>query len=290
MISVCFLLTAMGLGFSARASEKPTVILVDKAKNLLHVAHYNEQQYEVIKTFHTTVGKVKGDKETEGDLKTPEGIYTFKARLTPPTLKPKFGTLAFYISYPNPFDQIAGHTGTAVMLHATDEPERLKKDFDSEGCVVVNNEEINQIKPYIHVGLTPILIFSDLTPDYLKPAGDTKLTAFFQSWLKTWETKSLDDYIDKYHSDFSAQGMNKTKWKAFKASLAKRYSDIKVKAENVLYFRHPKYSMITFTQTYRSKLKNGSTGHASKGTKILYVAEEDGNPKIIAESYTTLMW
>jgi hypothetical protein len=48
--------------------------------------------------------------------------------------------------------------------------------------------------------------------------------------------------------------------------------------------------MITFTQNYRSKLKDGSWGHRSRGTKILYVAEEQGQPKIIAETYTTLMW
>ena len=279
------------VGFnSVAAPSRPTLILVDKATNVLHLAYYNEQQYEIIKTFRTTVGKVKGDKETEGDLKTPEGIYTFKARLTPPSLKAKFGKMAFYLNYPNAFDQIAGHGGTDIMLHATDEPERLKKDFDSEGCVVVNNEDIEVIKPYIHIGLTPMLIFSQLKDEYLKPGGDSKLKAFFESWLKTWETEDVGSYIDKYHSDFSAQGKNKTQWKDYKASLAKRYAEIRVKVENVLYFRHPKYSMITFVQNYRSKLRGGGVGHVSRGTKILYVAEEEGQPKIIAETYTTLMW
>ena len=34
-----------------------------------------------MKTYHATLGQVKGDKESENDLKTPEGIYTFNALL-----------------------------------------------------------------------------------------------------------------------------------------------------------------------------------------------------------------
>jgi hypothetical protein len=50
--------------------------------------------------------------------------------------------------------------------------------------------------------------------------------------------------------------------------------------------------MITFTQDYHSTLKGGHPGfHSRPGTKVLYVAEENGVPKIIAESYTAnLSW
>ena len=46
--------------------------------------------------------------------------------------------MAFYMNFPNTFDQLAGHTGSNIMLHATDTPDRLKQDYDSLGCVVVN--------------------------------------------------------------------------------------------------------------------------------------------------------
>jgi murein L,D-transpeptidase YafK len=281
---------AWSVGIASSAPRTPSLILVDKKTNTLQVALYDEQQYKIMKTYHCTVGKVIGDKETEGDLKTPEGIYTLTTKLTPPSLKAKFGKMAFYVNYPNPFDQIAGFTGFDIMLHATNEPERLKKDFDSEGCVVVNNEDISEIESSIRLGLTPVLIFSELKPDYLKPAGDPKLKAFFERWVKSWETKDEAAYIDSYHSDFTAQGMKKPQWKTYKAGLNKRYKSIQIGPENVLYFRHPKYSMITFVQNYRSVLASGGKGHASRGTKILYVAEEENQPKIVAETYTTLMW
>ncbi|MCM2277815.1 MAG: L,D-transpeptidase family protein [Oligoflexia bacterium] len=267
-----------------------TAILVDKKTNTLRVVKYVNGAYEPVKSFHATLGKVTGDKVSEGDLKTPEGIYTFKSRLTPPTLKPKFGKMAFYLNFPNDFDRIAGYTGSDIMLHATNEPERLKQNYDSEGCIVVNNEEITEIQPWVRVGLTPILVFDELKDEFLKPGQSVELKAFFDSWIQAWETKDVDSYISHYHSDFSAQGMNKDQWKSFKGNLNARYKTIAIGPEDVQYYRHPKYSMITFTQNYRSTLKNGGVGHRSRGTKILTIAEEAAKPRIISEAYTTLMW
>lgn len=275
---------------SAAVSKAKTAILVDKKTNNLHIVKYDNGAYSVLKTYHATLGQVKGDKLDEGDLKTPEGIYTFSAKLLPPSLKPKFGKMAFYMNFPNTFDQLAGHTGKDIMLHATNEPERLKKDYDSQGCVVVKDEEIVEIQNHIRLGLTPILVFPELTDEYMKPGQDEGLKSFFQSWIKDWESKDIDGYISHYHSDFAAQGKNRSQWRSFKAGLNQRYSSISIGPEDVVYYRHPKYSMITFTQNYRSKLKGGGWGHRSRGTKILYIAEEAGKPKIIAETYTNLMW
>jgi len=267
-----------------------TAVLVDKKTNNLHICEYQDGHYKVLKTYHATLGQVKGDKEDENDLKTPEGIYTFVSVQTPPALQKKFGLMGFNLNFPNAYDQLAGRRGNGIMLHATNEPERLKKNYDSQGCVVVNNDEILEIKPSIRLGLTPILIFSELTDEYMNPGQDAKLKQFFEGWVKNWEQKDLENYISGYHSDFSAQGKNKVAWKAYKGRLNSLYSEIQIRPEDVHYYRHPKYSMVTFTQNYHSKLKSGAVGHHSRGTKILYIAEESGQPKIIAETYTELMW
>jgi len=274
--------------FASRSAT--TAILVDKKTNSLQVVEYQEGAFKPVKSYHVTLGKVKGDKENEGDLKTPEGIYTFKSFLTPPTLKPKFGKMAFYMDYPNTYDQMAGRTGYDIMLHATDMPERLKQNYDSEGCIVLDNDQIREVKPFIRLGLTPILVFPELSDQYLKPGQDPKLKHFFESWIEAWESKSIDRYISHYHTDFAAQGKDKSQWRTYKAGLNSRYDSIKIGPEDVRYYQHPKYTMITFSQNYHSRIKGGKVGHRSRGTKILYVAEEAGEPKIVAETYTTLMW
>jgi murein L,D-transpeptidase YafK len=290
LLAFSILICSSSLSNAWSASKTTTAILVDKKHNTLKIAEYYDGEYRTLKTYHATLGQVKGDKEEEGDLKTPEGIYTFKSKLLPPTLKPKFGAMAFYLNYPNSYDQIAGRTGFDIMLHATNEPERLKQNYDSQGCVVVKNEEITEVSRFVRLGLTPILVFSELTDEFLKPGQDTTLRVFFDSWINAWESRDVEKYISHYHSDFSAQGKDRMSWKTYKAGLTQRYSSIKIGPESVRMYRHPKYSMITFTQNYRSKLINGSWGHRSRGTKILYVAEEASQPKIIAETYTTMMW
>lgn len=284
------LFVSFAAGGTWASDHVKTAILVDKKTNTLQVTRYINGAYETVKTYHATLGQVTGDKISEGDLKTPEGIYTFKSKLTPPTLRKKFGEMAFYMNFPNDFDRLASYTGSAIMLHATDTPERLAKNYDSEGCVVVKNEEIREIAPFIRLGLTPILIFQELTPEYLKPGQSPELKGFFDSWIKAWESKDINAYIDHYHTDFSAQNKDRDQWKAYKGNLNRNYASIVIGPEDVQYYRHPKYSMITFTQNYHSKLKGGGVGHKSRGTKILYIGEEAGKPKIISETYTTLMW
>jgi murein L,D-transpeptidase YafK len=285
------LLMALVPALALAAPKGPTTaILVDKKTNTLTVSEYVEGAYKPIKTYHATLGKVAGDKMDESDLKTPEGIYTFTSKLTPPGLARKFGVMAFYMDFPNTYDKLAGRTGHSIMLHATNEPDRLNKDYDSEGCVVVKNEELEEIRQHIRLGLTPILVFAELTDEWRKPGQDAKIKSFFESWIKAWETEDIETYISHYHSDFSAQGKDRAAWKTYKTQLNKQYASIEIGPEDVHVYRHPKYSMITFTQNYRSKLNGGGWGHRSRGTKILYVAEEGGQPKIIAETYTTLMW
>jgi murein L,D-transpeptidase YafK len=280
-----------------QASVKPdakkkfySAILVDKATNTLELADLQDGEYVTLKKLHATLGKVKGDKEQEGDQKTPEGIYTFNQILKPPSLPAKYGTMAFVVNYPNDYDRIAGRTGYGIMLHATNTPDRLNQDYDSEGCVVCKNEELAEMASSIRLGLTPILVFQKLSDEYRRPGKDPEIRSFFETWIKAWETRDLATYIEHYHSDFSAQGKDRDAWKAYKEQLNKRYTDISIGPEDVLYYRHPKYWMITFTQNYRSKVKGGGWGHRSRGTKILYVAEEAGKPKIITETYTQLMW
>jgi len=272
-----------------------TLILVDKKTNLLHLAHYeDDDSFKILKTYHVTMGKVKGDKEEEGDLKTPEGVYQFSMRLTPPSLKRKFGPLAFYIDYPNVYDRIAGCTGFDIMLHATDTPERLKKDYDSEGCIVMKSEALEELQKSIQLKLTPILIFNDLTPEYQKGGRDEKLHRFFDSWIADWESRDVDKYMSHYHTDFVSpihgKMYDRAQWKAYKEALTRRYAKIEVNASSPFFFRHPKYTMMMFTQDYQSTLKNGRKGLISRGTKILYIAEENGEPKIISENFTNLVW
>jgi len=288
IVVIAFFLFGSNVSFSA--IERPTVLLVDKKTNTLNLAFYNNDSFNTIKTYRATFGKSVGDKFIEGDLKTPEGIYFFNAFLRPPQIKPKFGVMAFYMDYPNSIDSLVGRTGSDIMLHATNEPERLKKDRDSEGCIVVDNQNIQEIKPYVRLGLTPILVFSELKEEFLKPKNFSDLRLFFSQWLKDWNQKKIDFYIDHYHDEFQSKNMNRRQWKHYKSALNNKYGEIEINASNIQFFQHPKYSVIVFKQNYLSKWKNGRVAYQSTSTKKLYVLKEFGKYNIASEEVTNRFW
>ncbi len=260
------------------------VVLVDKKTNHIQLASYGEAGYKIVKTFHATLGQALGDKEQENDLKTPEGIYFFTTELRPPKLQPKFGSLGFAMNFPNTFDRHAGKTGSGIMLHATNEPERLKRNYDSQGCVVVKNEEIEEIKSYVRLGLTPIMIFSELQLPAIHP--DESLRQFFEQWRQSWESKDMETYSAAYHDAFLSQTKDKNAWIAYKKQLTKRYSTISVQAEHVRFYVHPKYSVVSFTQNYVSYVAHGQFGRRSRGTKFLTVLKVNGKWRILDESFS----
>jgi|GEM_PF-290939 len=272
-------------GSQASAPIARPVFIVDKATNTLIVSDLKDGVLEEFERMPVTLGRVAGDKESEGDLKTPEGIYTFRSRQTPPKLAPRFGVLAFEMNYPNAYDQMAGRTGNSIMLHATDEARRTDKKFDSEGCVVVSNENISRLDRLVRLQLTPILVFDKFGSEWLQPGKDERLKKFFNSWVSTWSGKNLDSYMDHYHSDFAANGLNKDQWRDYKTTLTKKYATIDIELGETLSYRHPKYSMITFVQKYRGLNAKGQPLFRSTGTKVLYIAEEGQALKIISEHF-----
>lgn len=285
---------ALGLGaliapsVNARAHDPFSLLVVDKATHKIAVASYADGKIQIKKEYHVTLGKAQGDKEFERDLKTPEGVYFFTTKLTPPSLKKKFGAMALLMNYPNPVDQLSGKTGYDIMLHSTDDPPRLKRDYDSEGCVVINDEQITEISKEIKLGLTPIIIYPELKQEYLEPGSNAEVRAAFDRWLAAWNNKDIESYIGSYSSKFHYNGMNLKKYRDYKAGLNRKYAAIDVKAENLRLFAHPKYSVVSFTQVYQSTLKGGSKGFKSAGTKHLYFVPENGHLRIANESYTSI--
>lgn len=286
-LSLLVLSGAMHAGAAIANDEKlliekeKAVVIVDKKKNEIHVAEYNDGRYKPVITYNTTMGQVLGDKMIEGDLKTPEGIYDFSFQVLPPALKPKFGVMALYITYPNPFDKASRKTGFDILLHGTDDPSRLTKKYDSKGCVVVDNSYLENIWKYVTLKQTKVIITKDF--DKLNNTERLpRLKNFVNEWVNAWSSKDLDTYINSYAYEFRNDGKSLIQYKRYKDALNQKYDTITVTADNVRYFMHEKYDVVTFDQTYESTI-NGKTAFKLKGKKTLYLQERNGQYRIIRE-------
>lgn len=291
LVLFVFLIMSSGFGYASEGSS-PSVsvlpwILVDKKTNALKIMTISEHDYSDLKTYRTTLGLVPGDKEKEGDKKTPEGIYFFEEIHRQPNLAKKFGRMALTMNYPNSWDRLMKRTGSGIWLHATDEPQRLEKDFDSLGCVVVKDEEIEDIAASIRYRVSPIVVYEDFEAQKQLMSKERleSVRARVKEWAQSWSAKELDRYMGFYHSAFSGNGMNLKQWRDYKGQLNKRYATINVELEKLYVFAHPKYDVAIFNQIYESKFKSGNTAKRSRGLKILYLAKEGEELKILSEDF-----
>ncbi|MGZ3652132.1 MAG: L,D-transpeptidase family protein [Bdellovibrionota bacterium] len=261
-----------------------SVVVVDKKANQIHLCNYNDGRLDIVKTYRATFGKSVGDKLWEGDLKTPEGIYDLPFFKKAPQLGKKFGPLAIYIGYPNSMDKHGAKTGDQIMLHGTDDPARLERQFDSLGCVVTDNVNVKEIADEIKPGQTKIVITRswETLKDFSRLP---KAKKFLQDWLNAWSSKDLGGYIESYADEYIPQkaGRNRNEFAHYKDSLNKKYGTIKVTASNVRYYFHEKYDLITFTQDYSSTFPNGKPAYSGTSRKNLFIQERNGNYRIVTE-------
>lgn len=121
-------------------------IVVEKAERKLSIL----RDGKVLKTYRVALGRNPvGTKEQEGDMKTPEGVYTIDYRN--PTSDYH---LALHISYPSDEDnaraaQRGVNAGFDIMIHGLPNDSR-KTGFHpvtdwTAGCIAVTDKEIEEI-------------------------------------------------------------------------------------------------------------------------------------------------
>ena len=146
LAAIIFALMAPGL---LQAGDFPVadLVIIEKDARDLHLL----QNGEIFKTFKIALGIVPvGDKEKEGDFKTPEGQYLLDRR------NPNSDYfLSIHISYPDARDRseaaAAGvDPGGAIMIHGQPNvPTRSEAYYRTQdwtnGCIAVSNSDMIDI-------------------------------------------------------------------------------------------------------------------------------------------------
>ena len=140
---VCTGLASTEAGMFPVADE----VLVEKGKRKLHLI----QDGEVFRTFEIALGiRPVGDKQHEGDFRTPEGRYLLDAR------NPNSEYfLSIHVSYPNAQDRreardLGVDPGGAIMIHGQPNiPTKSEVYYRTQdwtnGCIAVSNSDMIDI-------------------------------------------------------------------------------------------------------------------------------------------------
>jgi murein L,D-transpeptidase YafK len=266
------------------SKESSYAITVEKQHHRLSLLKlWPNHKYEVVKTFRSVTGKNPGNKKSRGDLSTPEGIYFVTGSLHGYGLPKKYGGLALTLDYPNIYDKEMRKTGSGIWLHSTDDPDRLSRPYDSEGCVVLAQEDLFELSKYVRPFEVPVVITQSI-----HTVQDTKVLShqnekameMIEGWRQAWETSDFDNYSSFYSQKFESLGKDILGWIKHKSQLAKiRKNTIKVKIDDIQIIAFEDQLLTVFNQSYQSSSKN------DLGRKFLYLKWETDRYRIIAEKW-----
>ena len=146
------------IGLLAYGLEKPQnradhIVIVKSSRTMTLMDHD-----KVLKTYRVALGGVPvGAKQKQGDHKTPEGDYIIDSRNSHSQFH-----LSLHISYPNAGDRerarrLGMNPGGDIMIHGLPPAyaylgRRHRESDWTEGCVAVDNQEIEEIWDMVPVG------------------------------------------------------------------------------------------------------------------------------------------
>ena len=162
MFKSILVLTILSLTLMAEGEIMADKVIIKKSTRMLYLSIGGE----IFKKYHVSLGIMpKGPKEIEGDMRTPEGLYTLDYRQ-----KSNLYNKSIHISYPNKKDrakakELNASAGGMIMIHGTPSNWSLSPIGDwmpllmdwTEGCIALSNDDMDEVWDMTKNG-TPIYI------------------------------------------------------------------------------------------------------------------------------------
>ncbi|HYD57647.1 MAG TPA: L,D-transpeptidase family protein, partial [Burkholderiales bacterium] len=256
--------------------------LVDSRHSRLYVFSNEAGRPRLIADYYVTLGKNGVEKTREGDQKTPIGVYHVTADLPRKKLTDFYGSGAFPINYPNEWDRRLGRNGYGIWLHGTPSAMYSRPPRASDGCIVLANQDLDSVRGYVQVGLTPVIIADEVEWSDA-PSVDAErrsLNAALEQWRSDWSSRDTDRYLKHYSERFRSGKQDLAQWSRHKRTVNAAKKWIKVELDQVAMFRYPRqgdFVVVTFAQDYRSDNLSNVT------LKRQYWIKESGRWKIVYE-------
>lgn len=244
-------------------AQQNHLMLVDTSKSRLYLYQKIDNQLQYVADYYITVGKNGVEKQSEGDKRTPIGVYFASTKLKQ-QLPDFYGEGAYPLNYPNEWDKAHNRNGSGIWLHGTPSSTYSRPPRASDGCVVVANQDLKALEPALQSGKTPIIIVNNLqwVNDSSAPEREKDLlSSEIDHWLNYWRSQDTDKYLSYYSKDFSANGINYQQWAEHKYRVQANKPDIDISLSNISMFSYPdaqqKLVVVDFTQNFSSShLKN----------------------------------
>lgn len=190
-------------------------IAVDTSRSRLYLFQNGPQGLKLVADYYVSVGKLGTEKSSEGDQRTPLGVYFVTSRLSEKQLKDFYGIGALPLNYPNEYDRRRGKTGSGIWLHGVPRETFSRGPNTTDGCVVLSNEDLAALLQRVETRTTPVVIAPRL--DWVAAstvAADRRgLRALMESWRSARAGADVDRLMGFYSTSFASGETGPEQWR-----------------------------------------------------------------------------
>ncbi|WP_419776929.1 L,D-transpeptidase family protein [Malaciobacter marinus] len=254
------------------------LILVEKGTKELKVLKNINNLFSQVVQDDVIVGEKTGDKQVEGDLKTPEGVYELTSKLT--KLDSFYGPLALVTSYPNTFDKAMNKKGHGIWIHGM--PLDEKREEFTQGCIALDNPNLMNLDKNISLNDALVLI-SEAKIEKVKKDDISSILSFIYKWKDAWRKSDIERYLSFYSNDFKRyDGLGLDGFSQYKKRIFSRKEDKTIIFSNINIIPYPnslnkKMYKVLMDEKYRTR------NHKFDGKKELFIELKDNTIKILTE-------
>ncbi len=257
------------------------IVVTNKTSKVFKV--YSYKNGVVKKEFEQkdVITGLMGDKEKEGDLRTPVGFYELGSKFKADQY---YGPFAFATSYPNLLDKVKGKTGGGIWIHGYPLDGTRLDEFKTRGCIALLNNNLEDFAKLIEGKRVYVLTEEEAEVRASKDNVASLLADLF-AWKQAWTISDIDAYL-KFYDERDFRRFDKsdfTHFASIKKTIFSRKEQKNIKFSNIVISPYPnvkdeKMYRISFYEDYYTK------NYQFKGNKILYIKlDKEGKMKILAE-------
>lgn len=140
------------------SEERVPVLLADAERSRIYVFASRAGKPVLIDEFYTSIGALGFDKTSEGDRKTPLGVYQIRYEIREPRKDGFLGDMAMTLDYPNAYDRLKGRTGSGIWIHGVPNSLHVRPPKASDGCFAIANEDLKKLRRYVRYEESQIVV------------------------------------------------------------------------------------------------------------------------------------
>lgn len=260
-----------------------TIVVTNKTEKTFKVFFYKDGK--LIQQFDEKVGVtgLMGDKEVEGDLKTPIGFYDLGKRFDPPS--DYYGVAAFATNYPNLLDRVQNKTGGGIWIHGYPLSGERLDEVKTRGCIALYNDVLNRFAKFMERQKETFAMTEEQAVVRTNADEIATILASLFSWKDKWRVSDIKAYLE-FYDEKEFKRFDKKNFKEFaqmKKAIFSKNEKKSIKFSNISVSPYPnlkneKIFRITYYQDYYT------ANYQFRGNKTLYVKLDTNNKmKILVE-------